>query len=73
LSSRVIEACYGELLRFARRRLGGAHAADDLVQEACLRFTRVDDGGIASPRSGSRSTPSTISMPPIPRPMRKRP
>jgi RNA polymerase sigma factor (sigma-70 family) len=47
----VIEACYGELLRFARRRLGGAHAADDLVQEACLRFTRVGDGGIASPRA----------------------
>lgn len=47
----MIEACYGELLRFARRRLGGAHAADDLVQEACLRFTRVDGSSIASPRA----------------------
>lgn len=47
----MIEACYGELLRFARRRLGGAHAADDLVQEACLRFTHVDSASIASPRA----------------------
>lgn len=49
--SRLIEACYGELLRFARRRLGGGHAADDLVQEACLRFSSAQTSMIARPRA----------------------
>lgn len=49
--SRLVEACYGELLRFARRRLGGGHVADDLVQEACLRFASAQTPAIAKPRA----------------------
>jgi RNA polymerase sigma-70 factor (ECF subfamily) len=49
--SRLVEACYGELLRFARRRLGGGHVADDLVQEACLRFTSAPRPTITKPRA----------------------
>jgi RNA polymerase sigma-70 factor (ECF subfamily) len=50
-ASRLIEACYGELLRFARRKLGGEHVADDLVQEACLRYANARTQSIVSPRA----------------------
>lgn len=34
----VIERCYGELRRYARRRVGDDAVAEELVQEACLRL-----------------------------------
>lgn len=49
--SRIIEAYYDELQRFTRRRLRGAPAAEDLVQEACLRFTRLETAKLTNPRA----------------------
>lgn len=49
--AQVVELHYGELRAYARRRVGNAATADDLVQEACLRLASVDAGKIENPRA----------------------
>lgn len=47
----MVEAHYGELRAFARRKVGNAAAAEDLVQEACLRLASADSAVIGNPRA----------------------
>ena len=47
----LIESYYGELSIFARRKLGNAAIAEDIVQEACLRFATTSTGPIENPRA----------------------
>jgi len=47
----VIERCYGELRRYARRRVGDDAVADELVQEACLRLVTTGDDLPFNPRA----------------------
>ncbi|MGU3495731.1 RNA polymerase sigma factor [Xanthobacteraceae bacterium A53D] len=47
----LIESYYGELRSYASRKLGNAAAAEDVVQEACLRFASARDEPIENPRA----------------------
>lgn len=47
--TKVIDACYGELRAFARRKVGSMSLAEDLVQEAMARFAATD--GARNPRA----------------------
>ncbi|GGF63800.1 DNA-directed RNA polymerase sigma-70 factor [Azorhizobium oxalatiphilum] len=49
--SGLIEAYYGELRSYASRKLGNAAAAEDVVQEACLRFASAPGETIDNPRA----------------------
>ena len=46
----LVESYYSELRIFARRKLGNAAIAEDIVQEACLRFA-TSNGRIDNPRA----------------------
>ncbi len=47
----VIERCYGELRRYARRKVGDDAVADELVQEACLRLVATGNDLPFNPRA----------------------
>jgi RNA polymerase sigma factor (sigma-70 family) len=47
----LVEAHYGELRAFARRKIGNAATAEDLVQEACLRLASAPIEPIENPRA----------------------
>lgn len=47
--NKVIDACYGELRAFARRKVGNMSLAEDLVQEAMARLAATD--GAHNPRA----------------------
>ncbi|WP_439495672.1 RNA polymerase sigma factor [Bosea sp. (in: a-proteobacteria)] len=49
--SRLFESHYGELRAFALRKLNDIAAADDVVQEACLRLAGLDGQAIENPRA----------------------
>ncbi|MGX9425467.1 MULTISPECIES: sigma-70 family RNA polymerase sigma factor [Bradyrhizobium] len=49
--SALIDAYYGELRSYASRKLGNAAAAEDVVQEACLRFASSGSEAIVNPRA----------------------
>lgn len=49
--SRLFESHYGELRAFALRKLDNTAAAEDVVQEACLRLASLDGQAIENPRA----------------------
>nr|WP_246250732.1 sigma-70 family RNA polymerase sigma factor [Bradyrhizobium cajani] len=49
--SALIDAYYGELRSYASRKLRNPVAAEDIVQEAWLRFASSDNENIANPRA----------------------
>lgn len=49
--SRLFESHYGELRAFALRRLDNTAAAEDVVQEACLRLASLNGQVIENPRA----------------------
>jgi RNA polymerase sigma-70 factor (ECF subfamily) len=49
--SQFVEIYYGELRAFARRKVGNATTAEDLVQEACLRLASTQTETIDNPRA----------------------
>jgi RNA polymerase sigma factor (sigma-70 family) len=50
-STHLVETYYAELRAFAYRRIGNAAMADDLVQEACLRFANAGEAKRENPRA----------------------
>ncbi|CEJ15505.1 putative RNA polymerase sigma factor FecI [bacterium YEK0313] len=49
--SEVVARHCGELRAYARRKVGNAATAEDLVQEACLRLASTDGRQVGNPRA----------------------
>ncbi len=47
----IMSSSYGELRSFALRKVGSVSVAEELVQEACLRLSAMENGRVENPRA----------------------
>src|SRR5215472_9977809 len=62
MKSEMITEIRPELTNLARRMLGNNVEAEDMVQEACLRWERAATGGVRSPKAFLRTIVTRLCL-----------